>query len=279
MNQSKEQCERSVISPDLHQEVQILTEKLKQTQLAYQMAAQMSQFKGGFLARIAHELRSPLNGLIGAHQLILSDLCDDPAEERDFVAKAHASALKMVHMLDEIIDVSKAEHGTVNVDIQPVGLANIFQTVYQLTYLLAANRNIPFTVISPDPDIYVLAEPRRLKQVLLSLIDTAIVPMKEGGITLSASSSLTTETAYIWLDDESAVNPWSEPLDLLKSVSPLDENFPEKLRLSPGMMLLMNQNILEMMNGHLEFLDVPAKEGLANFTRVQCSLPLLVPEH
>ena len=42
-------------------------------ELAYQMAQEMSDFKGGFLARVTHELRSPLNGLIGLHQLILED--------------------------------------------------------------------------------------------------------------------------------------------------------------------------------------------------------------
>ena len=52
-------------------------EQLKQTQLAYQLAQQMSQFKAGFLTRVSHELRSPLNSMIGLHQLILSDFsCD-----------------------------------------------------------------------------------------------------------------------------------------------------------------------------------------------------------
>ena len=59
-----------------------LSEQLKQTQLAYQMASEMSKFKAGFLARTSHELRSPLSTMIGTLQLILSDLCDDPAEER-----------------------------------------------------------------------------------------------------------------------------------------------------------------------------------------------------
>src|SRR5689334_21319694 len=73
-----------------HQE-SIWQEQLRQVELAYRMASEMSQFKAGFLARVSHELRSPLNGMIGMHQLILSDLCDGPQEEREFVAQADES--------------------------------------------------------------------------------------------------------------------------------------------------------------------------------------------
>src|SRR4028118_383672 len=85
--------------PEIHLEkFDALCEQLKQTQLAYQMAHEMSQFKSGFLARTSHELRSPLSSVIGLHQLILSDLCDSPEEEREFVAQANASALKLVKL-------------------------------------------------------------------------------------------------------------------------------------------------------------------------------------
>ena len=51
-------------------ELKILREKLKQAQLAYQMAITINQFKTGYLGRIAHELRSPLSNLMSIHQLI-----------------------------------------------------------------------------------------------------------------------------------------------------------------------------------------------------------------
>ncbi len=57
------------------------------------MAAQMGQYKAGFLARTFHELGSPLTSLISLYQLILSDLCDSPAEERDCIAQAQQSCL------------------------------------------------------------------------------------------------------------------------------------------------------------------------------------------
>jgi signal transduction histidine kinase len=90
--------------------------ELQSLQVAYQLATEISQLKGGFLARISHELRSPLNGLIGMQQLILEDLCDNPEEERAFIAQANQSALKMIKVLDTCAGCGKAgawqaEHG------------------------------------------------------------------------------------------------------------------------------------------------------------------------
>ncbi len=263
-------------STDINEQVKILTEKLRKTELAYQMACQMSQFKGGFLARIAHELRSPLNGLIGAHQLILSDLCEDPAEEREFIAKAQASAQKLVQLLDEIIGISKAEHGSIELDIKPVSLTDIFNKVYQLTHLQAANRNCHLEIISPNPDIYVLAEPKRLQQILFSLIDAAIIAGRDDKISLLVAPNNTNDTVKIWIDDRSSISPWSEPVDLLISPPALDDPFDENPQLSPGMIMLMAQNLLEMMEGHLELIAV--EDNGTKFTRIQSQLKLVLPE-
>lgn len=93
----------SLIAPLDQEEMPPISQQLQQTQLAYFMAREMSQFKAGFLARTTHELRSPLNGLIGLHQLILSDLCEDPAEEREFIGQAHERTLKLLKLIDEIL--------------------------------------------------------------------------------------------------------------------------------------------------------------------------------
>jgi len=174
------------MSQDPNPELQALRAELQKTRLAYQMATEMSQFQGGFLARTAHELRSPLSSLIGLHQLILSDLCDDAAEEREFIQQAHQSALKLVKLLDEVIAISKAEHGTNQLEIQPLNLAKILQEVYNLVHLQAANRSLNLQILPADPEIYILADPKSLRQLLATLVDAAIGVLRDGSITISA---------------------------------------------------------------------------------------------
>jgi signal transduction histidine kinase len=257
---------------------------MQETQLAYQMVKEMSQFKAGFLARTTHELRSPLNGLIGLHQLILSDLCENPDEEREFIAQAHERALKLLKLIDEILNVARLEHGTNRLEIQPQSLAEVLQEVNKLTYMLAANRNFPLQVTLPDPEIYVLADPRWLRQVLLSLVDTAIAQMEEGSISISTSLSPTGNSVYIWLDVPNHALPGSESIDFIKSIDFIQSQDKsiladkENYNLSPGMKLLLNQTLLEVMGGKLEIVSPHTQVGNEQLTRLQVSIPLLIPE-
>ncbi len=264
-------------------DLQPLKEELKQTQLAYQMADEMSKFKAGFLARTSHELRSPLASLIGMHQLILAGLCDSPEEAREFVAQANASALKMVKLLDEVIAVAKTEHGTNRLEIRSVKLTQVFEDVRLLTHMQAANRNLQLKVISPDPDIYVLADPRRFLQVLVGLVDTAIPQMENGSIQLSAGCSPESEEVHIWIDIECPTRLWSEPVDLLSKTPDVEMQPGQTAEFSPGITLLMVQTLLEVMQGRLEVLPVSDEDAGGdsadqNLTRLQCSMPLGTPE-
>ena len=272
---------------DANPDVTAILEELKQTQMAYHMATEMSQFKAGFLARTSHELRSPLNSLIGLHQLILSDLCDNPEEEREFIAQAHASALKLMQLIDEIIAVAKTQHGTSRIEIQPVELAKVLEEVYNLTHLQAANRSIRLEVSPPDREIYVLADPRRLQQVLLNLVDTAIARMDEGNIRVWVPPSPASGHIHIWIDAECPVSVWSEPVNLLKEqktqeqVDAHSQGAPRQIpQLSGGMNLLIAQTLIEVMQGRLEVVaaqptDAANTSAAQNLTRLQFSLPLV----
>lgn len=262
---------------DSNPDISALLEELKQTRLAYQMASEMSQFKAGFLARISHELRSPLNSLIGLHQLILSDLCEDSAEEREFIAQAHASALKLVGLLDEVLNVARTEYGSNRLDIQPLQLAQVLAQVYDLTHLQAANRNHRIVIESPDPEIYVLADPRWFRQVLVNLVDTPLKEMDPINVRVSVHCEPESEYVRIWIEDERPASAWSEPIDLFQSCE-LNNAREENFSLSPGLSLTINQTLLDLMKGRLEILAVPSPEKQSNLTRIQCSIPLCKKE-
>jgi glucokinase len=283
---------------------QPLITELEQTGLAYQRAVEMAQFKSGFLARTSHELRSPINSVISLHQLILSDLCDNSAEERDFVAQAHTAAKAMLCLLDELINVSKAEYGSVQPQIQPVSLTEILEEVHRLTHLQALNRGLRLEIEHPQPDVYVLADPDWLRQVLVSLLDTPLALMQEGTIRITTHLTSEIEQAHIWIEDQRPVETWREPLDLLRSLGqcqPSEQSsfkaregveaiaHPLNYKRSPGLSLLTSQTLLEQMQGRLELLTIPEAVGwtlppdasialLSDITRIQCSVPLIVPE-
>jgi len=262
---------------------------LQQLELAYQMAREMEQFKAGFLARISHELRSPLNGLIGIHQLILTDLCDSPEEEREFLTQANEAAMRMIKMLDNILDVSKAEYGAQKPVLQPISLADLLDEVYALTYLLAQDRNLALQVIPPEPDIQVLADNRRLVQVLVNFINTAILQMQEAGISVWAELEPGSKRAVIQLEAPIPVEVFNEPIDRLRQPVSLPDfgglsaeqqkqqavaNLTVAALPTPGLTLLANQIMMETMGGQLELSPHPVDSRLC---QIRCLLPLIDP--
>lgn len=234
-------------------EIEILKKELEKTQLAYQMAIQMSQFKAGFLARTSHELRSPLSSLIGLHQLILSDLCESPEEQKEFIAQAYNSAMKLMGLIDEIVAVSKTEYGSNHLEMESLQLSDIFAEVYNLTHLQAANRNLRLEISPPGSSIFVYADRVRLIQCITNLIDCAISLMPQGAISLMAiadESKINLEISFkcsqpLWQQEAEA-----KKIEISNDLEGAKE-LVQSINLSPGMRLLLSQTLIETMGGSL----------------------------
>ncbi|MBW4659605.1 MAG: HAMP domain-containing histidine kinase [Drouetiella hepatica Uher 2000/2452] len=287
-----------------------LRARLQQTQFAYHQAAEVEKFKSGFLARSSHELRSPINSVISLHQLILSDLCEDPAEEREFIAQAQAAAEKMLALLDRLIGLSKMSYGLELLQPESLRLEDVFAEVEYSVQLLAQNRNIRLEITPPDPELYVWADPRWLRQILVSLMDAPILLMQEGYVRLKSQVDLDNQQVQIWVEDQRPPEFWSESVDLLEVLkgqgirsSHSEHQEVDKIP-SPGLSLLIVQTLLDAVGGRLEILATPltalpepsleilepnelseptGSEAIAqsplqlpNLTRIQCSLPLAV---
>lgn len=265
-----------------------LEEQLSQTYVAYQMAREIGDFKAGFLSRTTHALRSPLNGLIGLHQLILSDLCENPEEEREFTEQALERALKLLKLIDEILNVSRLQAGTNKLNIQPFSLSEILKDSYDLTALLAENRNYKYNLVLPEQDVYVLIDPQWLRYVLVGLIETAIAGMEEGEIlthTVTSNSNdknhqkklgqnkLNQNNLTIYIDVPQHAFPSWEAIDLATA-----ETLPEvdltisndKPVMSLGMRVILNQSILETMGGKFAIYSHPDQDQV---TRLSISIP------
>ena len=252
-------------------EIDELKEELKQTQLAYKMAAQMSQFKAGFLARTSHELRSPLSSMIGLHQLILSDLCESPEEQKEFIAQAYHSALKLLKLIDEIVAVSKTEHGSNRLNPEQLNLTEIFVEIDRLTHLQAANRNLHLEITTPDPSVNLYADRNRLIQLIFNLIDSGITSMQTGKIKLS-TTEFNTDKVIIEIELDCPISVWQEQKCIEDNFG--SNNFTEirqflqEMSLSANMKLLLSQTLLETMGGSLELLDLSSQNDQQPLTKI-----------
>ena len=238
---------------------------------AYWQALERADFRGGFLARSSHELRSPLNQVISLHQMILEDLCDSPEEEREFLGTAHAAALKMLEHLDFLIYLSKLQTGVMQPTLQPVPLSQVFEQVKTLTHLQAANRNLPLVITCPEPDLRVLADPKWLVNGLVTLIEGAIAAAHRGPLHLAVGQTTATH-CHLWLEDDRPETAWQEPNPLPDPADfDLDRPLPLSLRhdLAAALFAAMGGSLQR-----LEKLPDGQAPALAVSSRLQCTLSL-----
>ncbi len=258
----------------------------------YHQAVELAQFKGDFLARTAHELRSPLSTLMGLHQLILADLCDSPEEERQCVAQAYEAAQNFYGLLETVIEVSQLELGRKSLDIQPLAIDLLTEDVVTSVQLPLADRNVrfqvvPWATVSNDAtdDVTddatddataddastlpaVKADYGCLRQVLIQLILMA-AELKATDLTWSVVPSADGEQIGFVLSDNRAPEAWQETLadwpqpqtfmPVAASANQAEAHADLKAlknqwtpaRLSPGLSLWVQRQLIESMGGRL----------------------------
>jgi len=161
--------------------------KNRELELANQQAEEACRLKNDFLANTSHELRTPLNGIIGFLKLIQDGMADDPEEEAEFIDEAYRSALHLLELINDILDLAKIEAGKMEIDLSPVGLEDLLRDVERKTRIGAEQKNLYLQIERPktlDP-IILYGNYQRILQVMLNLVSNGIKFTNEGGITIS----------------------------------------------------------------------------------------------
>jgi len=156
------------------------------------LAQRESQAKARFLARISHELRTPMNAVLGFSQLLLAETAEgqapDPATWRSRVSQVQASGKHLLALIDDVLELSSLESGELPLSLQPLALAPLVQTSLPLVELLAQQHQVTLDLGALEG--WVLADPVRLRQVLVNLLSNAIKYNRpEGRVTVSAVAS------------------------------------------------------------------------------------------
>ncbi len=151
---------------------------------AKQAADDASKAKSDFLANMSHELRTPMNAILG--MLALLNKTELTLRQADYTSKTESAARSLLALLNDILDLSKAEAGKMTLDPQPFALNAMLR---DLSVILAANvSNKPVEVlfdVQPDVPNYLLGDAMRLQQVLVNLGGNAIKFTAQGEVVLS----------------------------------------------------------------------------------------------
>jgi signal transduction histidine kinase/ActR/RegA family two-component response regulator len=136
--------------------------------------------KNEFLSRMSHELRTPLNAILGFAQLLELDELD--SRQRDNVAHIVSGGRHLLDLINEVLEISRIETGSMNPVIEPVNALATVQEAIELISPLAAQRGIEMTApSSAQADVWIAADLQRVKQILLNLLANAVKYNRDGG--------------------------------------------------------------------------------------------------
>ncbi len=165
----------------------MVVERTEALRAAKQQAETANAAKSRFLARMSHDLRAPLNGILGYTQIIRMDenLTGEQLEGLDVIDE---SGHHLLGMINELLDLAKIEAGKTELNVEPVDLGKLLAGVAALIRARAKDKGIEIlSEIADDLPPLVEADPQRLRQVLLNLSSNAVKFTDTGQVMLRVS--------------------------------------------------------------------------------------------
>jgi PAS domain S-box-containing protein len=149
---------------------------------AQEEAERANRVKSQFLASMSHELRTPLNAILGFSELLSDDATHrfDEATRRRFLDQIHSSGQHLLELINDILDLSKVEAGQMELHLGPVELGKLIDEVQTTVEPLARNRAIALN-IEASPELRMIADSAKVRQMLLNLVSNAIKFTPSGG--------------------------------------------------------------------------------------------------
>ncbi len=212
--------------------------------------------KSAFLASMSHELRSPLNGVLGYAQLLQMDnrLVDDQLHDINVI---YHSGQHLLNMINEILDLSKIEAGKMELQIEQLLLREMIEQIGGMLATKAADKQIDFSwKVNADVPNIITADPVRLQQILLNLLSNAIKFTDKGGVQchigLAEGEDIPSGKARIRFTVSDTGRGIAEK-DIGKLFTPFEQIEARRGDAKgTGLGLAISRRLVELMNGRLQ---------------------------
>ncbi|MEO0769648.1 MAG: ATP-binding protein, partial [Cyanobacteria bacterium J06649_4] len=273
-------------SKALRQSNNELMRKHDELEAAKRQAEEASRLKSDFLANTSHELRTPLNGMIGFLRLVLDDMADDEEEQTEFIQESHDSAIHLLNLINDVLDIAKIEAGKMDLEMSAVSLNELLSEIEKSLRPHIEGRGLEFTIKQPATldEIKLYGNYQRLKQVLLNLVGNANKFTHEGGIAITAEII---PKPFEWDEQQwpgfvkisvadTGIGVSLEKQDrLFQTFSQVDSTRTRQYE-GTGLGLSISQRLIESMGGKVQFISMG--EGLGStvsFTTILYQEPVM----
>ncbi|NWG44925.1 MAG: response regulator [Alphaproteobacteria bacterium] len=210
--------------------------------------------KSSFLATMSHELRTPMNAILGFTSLLRQGNLTE--EQRDFVETIHGSGESLLRLLNDLLDLSKIEVGSMKLSPRPFGLHDLVTDVVQLLSARAAERHLDLSsYVDPRLPAQLVGDPLAIQKILINLVGNAIKFTSSGAVAVEArmgpiaDDGTTREVILTVTDTGIGISPEDQE-KIFQRFTQIDSSLNRKYA-GTGLGLAICKDLAELMGGSI----------------------------
>ncbi|MBK8160171.1 MAG: hypothetical protein IPK59_15850 [Rhodospirillaceae bacterium] len=222
-----------------------------------QVAITASRAKSDFLARMSHELRSPLNAILGFSEVIADQVFGPQGVDRyeDYAKNIHEAGTHLLALINDILDLSKVEAGELQLTLEPIELKELIHGSVQLMAPMAEKRGVQLVVDLGRSPLSLVADRRRLRQMMMNVVSNAIKFTFAGGMVMITAHQ---EQGNIVIDiADSGIGMTADQIKI--ALQPFGQVATESpyAQVGTGLGLPIVASLVELHGGKLDIQSVP----------------------
>ena len=242
-----------------NQQLEEATKKLKEYEEKALKAEKASRMKSLFLANMSHEIRTPLNAIEGFANIIA--LTESSEERMSYMEIIESNSRRLLDLLNEILDLSRAESGEILIKKYPTDLNQLMSSIKQL-FRFRCPETVALTRLRPEKAISMVTDENRLTQVLSNLISNALKHTAKGTITYGYQLVNDNHDIEFYVSDTgTGISP-----DFIEHIFETYASKDAEQQKGYGLGLALCRIIVEKMEGHIEVKSELGKGSTFTFT-------------
>lgn len=267
---------RNELEERVKERTQQLAQSLEREKEAKVLAENASMAKMQFLANMSHEIRTPMNSILGFADLLYSEEYS-PEERREYLSRIRANGTRLLHLIDDILDLSKFEAGQIPIQKASFSLKALVDDIVSSFSPTIKSKGLKLIVSFPEvlPDS-IYSDSHRLSQIFNNLIGNAVKFTAKGEVQIliqvsEGEGESAKKSLIVDFKDSGIGIPLKNQSQLFKPFSQGDNSISRKFG-GTGLGLVLSRRIAESLGGSLELKDSRESYG----SHFQLILPLEV---
>ena len=258
--------------------VQQELEEKNKMQSALDKEKHENEIKSAFLFSISHDIRTPMNSIMGFTELAKRHVNEDTEMALDYLNKVGESNRHMLALIDDLLEMSRINYGKVEIKSEPCKLSNELEVVLDMFKLKIEEKNLSLEKNFDLPDKEVFADTLSFRRIISNLLDNAVKFTPSGGkVTISARQKKVSDSGYARFEFKVADTGEGMSEEFLKKIFTAfarEKTSTETGYIGTGLGLAITKKLLDIMGGTIK---VDSKKGEG--TEFTIDLPLKFVEH